>query len=279
MLASGVTDTVVLCLRPFGSTGPYAGHKAHHLTLFHSSGEGSTLPSGLGWELFPDRAPIQLGSEIGYFDAGWNAAVAGIAAWYGALRSGGGEWVDVSLQESMISLNRTRLNRFLNEGVNVGREKSRYGITGQLRCSDGWAAVIGIRDEQWDRLVALPEGAEFRDAGFSTAEARAQETSRLGETLAEWCAARPKAEVARILSGIGAPAGIFAESGGPPGQRTTRPSGVLPPDRGRPRRLRHRAGCALPAVPHARGGGALPGARLLTWVHAAYGRTRNRNDR
>ena len=210
-LASGATDTVVLCLRPFGSTGPYAGHKAHHLTLFHSSGEGSTLPSGLGWELFPDRAPVQLGSEIGYFDAGWNAAVAGLAACYGTLRSGGGEWVDVSLQESMISLNRTRLNRFLNEGVNVGREKSRYGITGQMRCSDGWAAVIGIREEQWDRLVALPEGAEFRDAGFSTAEARAREVARLGEILAAWCAARPKAEVARVLSAIGAPAGIFAD--------------------------------------------------------------------
>jgi crotonobetainyl-CoA:carnitine CoA-transferase CaiB-like acyl-CoA transferase len=209
-LASGVTDTVVLCMRPFGSTGPYAEHKAHHLTLFHSSGEGSTLPSGLGWELFPDRAPVQLGSEIGYFDAGWNAAVAGLAACYGALPSGGGEWVDVSLQESILSLSRTRLNRFLNEGVNVGREKSRYGITGQLRCSDGWAAVIGIREEQWDRLVALPEGAEFRDAGFGTVEARAEDTPGLGEILAAWCSARPKAEVARVLSGIGAPAGIFA---------------------------------------------------------------------
>ncbi len=209
-LARGATGTVVLCMRPFGSTGPYAEHGAHHLTLFHSAGEGSTLPSGLGWELFPDRAPVQLGSEIGYFDAGWNAAVAGLAACYGALRSGGGEWVDLSSQESILSLSRTRLNRFLNEGVNVGRERSRYGITGQLRCSDGWVAVIGIREEQWDRLVALPEGAEFRDAGFSSAEARTHDTTRLGEILAAWCAARPKAEVARVLSGTGAPAGIFA---------------------------------------------------------------------
>ena len=59
------------------------------------------------------------------------------------------------------------MNRFLNEAVNVGREKSRYGITGMMRCQDGWADVIGIREDQWDRLVALPEGAEFRHAGFA----------------------------------------------------------------------------------------------------------------
>jgi crotonobetainyl-CoA:carnitine CoA-transferase CaiB-like acyl-CoA transferase len=210
-LATGASHLVTVCIRPFGSTGPYAGHRGHHLTLFHASGEGSTMPSGLGWELFPDRAPIQLGSEIGYFDAGWNAAVAGLAACYDALRSGRSEWVDVSIQESLLTVNRTRMNRFLNEGVNVGREKSRYGITGMMRCQDGWADIIGIREEQWDRLLDRPEGAEFREAGFDSSEARAKNNAGLGDVLARWCAARPKHEVARVMSGIGAPAGIYAD--------------------------------------------------------------------
>jgi crotonobetainyl-CoA:carnitine CoA-transferase CaiB-like acyl-CoA transferase len=210
-LASGASHLVVVCIRPFGSTGPYVDHPAHHLTLFHASGEGSTIPSGLGWELFPDRPPVQLGSEIGYFDAGWNAAVAGIAACYDTLRSGRSEWVDVSIQESLLTLNRTRMSRFLNEGVNVGREKSRYGITGMMRCQDGWADIIGIREEQWDRLLALPEGAEFREAGFESSQARVEDNPGLGDVLSRWCAARPKAEVARVMSGIGAPAGIYAD--------------------------------------------------------------------
>jgi crotonobetainyl-CoA:carnitine CoA-transferase CaiB-like acyl-CoA transferase len=210
-LAKGASHLVTVCIRPFGSTGPYADRRAHHLTLFHASGESSTMPSGLGWELFPDRPPIQLGSEIGYFDAGWNAAVAGIAACYDTLRSGQSEWVDVSIQESLLTVNRTRMNRFLNEGVNVGREKSRYGITGMMHCQDGWADIIGIREEQWDRLLALPEGAEFREAGFDSSEARAKDNAGLGDVLARWCAARPKTEVARVMSGIGAPAGIYAD--------------------------------------------------------------------
>jgi crotonobetainyl-CoA:carnitine CoA-transferase CaiB-like acyl-CoA transferase len=209
-LVEAAPQTVLVGIRPFGATGPHADRRAHHLTLVHGSGEGSTNPGGLGLELFPERPPVQLGSEIGYFDAGWNAAVVGLAAYFDLLRSGRAERIDVSIQESLLSVNRTRMNRFLNEAVIVGREKSRYGITGMMRCQDGWTDVIGMREDQWDRLVALPEGAAFRDAGFTTAEARGQDNDGLGKTLAEWCAARPKEVVARILAAVGAPAGIYA---------------------------------------------------------------------
>ncbi len=202
---------IVVVIRPYGATGPKTADRAHHLTVLHGSGEGSTLPSGRSFEQFPDRPPVQLGSEIGYFDAGWNGAIAVLAAWYDLRRSGTAERVDVSVQESVLTLNRTRMNRYHNEGVNHGREGNRYGITGMLRCVDGWAQVVGLRDEHWDRLVALPEGADFRNAGFVTSEARTADGATLGTVLAAWCAARPKAEVVRILSGIGAPAGAFAE--------------------------------------------------------------------
>jgi crotonobetainyl-CoA:carnitine CoA-transferase CaiB-like acyl-CoA transferase len=80
-----------------------------------------------------------------------------------------------------------------------------------LECADGWAQVVGVRDDQWDLLLGSPDGADLRDERFATAEARAEHMAELGEALAAWCAARPKADVARIMSGIGAPAGIFAD--------------------------------------------------------------------
>ncbi|WP_248824885.1 CaiB/BaiF CoA-transferase family protein [Frankia umida] len=224
-LAARIPDTAVVSVRPFGATGPSSGHQAHHLTLFHASGEGSTLPSGLGWQRFPDRAPIQLGSELGYFDAGWNAAIAALAACWDASRrpaartAAGGrarervsaQRVDVSVQESLLTLNRTRLNRFLNDGILVGRERSRYPVGGMQRCQDGWIQAVGLRDEHWDRLLATPQGAEFRAAGFDTAQARAADVAGLQKALTAWCEARPKHEAARLLAAVGAPAGIFAE--------------------------------------------------------------------
>ncbi len=110
-----------------------------------------------------------------------------------------------------MTLSRTRLNRYLNEGVCVGREKRRYGVTGMLACRDGWIQLVGMRDEHWDALAASEEGALFGERGLGPAASRADRTDELGRTLAEWCASRPKKRAASVLSTLGAPVGIFAD--------------------------------------------------------------------
>ena len=210
-MTSGLATQPVVFVRPFGLTGPYAAHRAHHLTVFDASGESSTLPSGLGFELFPERAPLALGSEIGFFDAGWNAALVGLSLLYDPYNRDDPLRADVSVHESEMTLSRTRINRFLNDGVCVGRERRRYGITGMLACRDGWIQLVGMRDEHWDRLLDLDDGAAFRQASFDTAASRADRTEELGALLARWCSERPKLEAAAVLSGVGAPVGIFAD--------------------------------------------------------------------
>ena len=206
-LGSAHPGLVVVGVRPFGASGPDASRPAHHLTVFHSGGEGSLLPSGLGWQLFPDRAPIQLGSEIAWFDAGWNAAVAALAASFELLRAGTAQRVDVSAQESQLTLNRTRLSRFNNDGVTMGREPSRYAGTGMLATVDGWIQLVGMRDEHWERLLARPDGESLRDERFTTAQGRAEHGAELTEALHAWCRSHEKAEVVRILAEVGAPVG------------------------------------------------------------------------
>jgi crotonobetainyl-CoA:carnitine CoA-transferase CaiB-like acyl-CoA transferase len=206
--AAAVPRPVVL-VTPLGLTGPLS--VGHHLTVFHSAGESSTIPSGLGFELFPDRPPLQLGGDIGFFDAGWNAALVALAVLHDT-RSGAHPLIaDVSMQESELTLSRTRLNRYLNEGVCVGREKRRYGVAGMLACRDGWIQLVGMRDEHWDALAASEEGVLFRERGLGSAVARADRTAELGQTLVEWCASRPKQRAASVLSRLGAPVGIFAD--------------------------------------------------------------------
>ena len=61
----------------------------------------------------------------------------------------------MSVQESQLTLNRTRLSRFTNDGVVLSREGNRYGIAGMLLCQDGYVQVSGMRDEHWERLIAL----------------------------------------------------------------------------------------------------------------------------
>jgi crotonobetainyl-CoA:carnitine CoA-transferase CaiB-like acyl-CoA transferase len=210
-IAAGAVPRPVVSVTPFGLSGPYARSHAHHLTVFHASGESSTVPSGLGFELYPDRPPLQLGSDIGYFDTGWNAALVTLAVLHDTLSGAAPLTAEVSMHESGLTLSRTRLNRYLNEGACVGREKRRYGITGMLACADGWIQLVGMRDEHWDALAASTEGALFQERGLDSSASRSGRTSELGQTLAEWCAARPKAVAASLLSKLGAPVGVFAD--------------------------------------------------------------------
>ena len=69
-LAGADEATIVVAITAFGLTGPYAGYRAHHLVSFHAGGEGSILPSGPGWQQFPERPPIQVGGELAEYDAG-----------------------------------------------------------------------------------------------------------------------------------------------------------------------------------------------------------------
>jgi crotonobetainyl-CoA:carnitine CoA-transferase CaiB-like acyl-CoA transferase len=211
--ATGVLDeaTTVAVVSPFGITGPYAGYRAHHLVSFHAGGEGSILPSGPGWQEFPERAPIQAGGDLAEYDAGWNAAVAVLAAMYDRLRTGRGQGIDVSIQESELTLNRTRLSRFNNDGVVLRREGSRYGFMGMMQCRDGWVQLVGVTPAQWDALAASADAGALADPRIATAAARAEHMELAATALTAWCEQRDKSEIVRILSPLGCPVGAYAK--------------------------------------------------------------------
>jgi crotonobetainyl-CoA:carnitine CoA-transferase CaiB-like acyl-CoA transferase len=202
--------TIVVAITPFGLTGPYALYRAHHLITFHAGGEGSILPSGAGWKLFPQRPPVQIGSDIAEYDAGWNAAIAVLAACYDRLRTGRGQRVDVSAQESELTLNRTRLSRFNNDGITLHREGNRYGFLGMIECRDGWVQLVGLTADQWDVLAASADAGELADPHIATAAARAADMDAAAAALVAWCKARDKAEVVRILTPLGCSVGAYA---------------------------------------------------------------------
>jgi crotonobetainyl-CoA:carnitine CoA-transferase CaiB-like acyl-CoA transferase len=213
--AHGALDaaTTVVVITPFGVTGPYAGYRAHHLVSFHAGGEGSILPSGPGWKQFPERPPIQAGGDLAEYDAGWNAAVAVLAALYDRLRTGRGQRIDVSMQESELTLNRTRLSRFNNDGVVLRREGSRYGFMGMMRCRDGWVQLVGMTPDQWDALAASPDAGALVAPEIATAAARAEHLELAGTALQDWCAQRDKGDVVRVLAGLGCAVGAYANPG------------------------------------------------------------------
>jgi crotonobetainyl-CoA:carnitine CoA-transferase CaiB-like acyl-CoA transferase len=85
---------VVVTITPVGTDGPWAGRPETEFTL--QAAAGST---GLrGW---PDEPPLAAGGRVGEWAAGAYAAVAALAAWREACRSGKGERIDLAILDTI----------------------------------------------------------------------------------------------------------------------------------------------------------------------------------
>src|SRR5690348_4975616 len=92
-VARAGTDTV--CITDFGSTGPWAGRLASHLTLEAESGS-------LGSRGIPELPPVAVGGDLGEWIAGLYAASAAVAGWRTARSGATAEVVEVSVLECML---------------------------------------------------------------------------------------------------------------------------------------------------------------------------------
>src|SRR5574337_578310 len=71
---------ILVCLSPFGLTGPYRDFRAYELNVFHAGGEGYLLPNGLAWEQAPECPPLKPGGCVAEYVAGVSAGIGVLAA-------------------------------------------------------------------------------------------------------------------------------------------------------------------------------------------------------
>ncbi len=196
----------------FGEPGPYAGYRAEALNFIHASGETSVLPGPgfAGGAL--ERPPVQPGSPIAEYDAGWTAASAGLAGLFGAQASGSSVHVEVSKYESSVVLGRIRHVAWI-EGVNLNRHSSRYVVGGTFSCADGYIQMLPSGARHWTAVLEHLGLERFLgDARFDFGVREISETAsgELQEALADALATRAKDTVYHELAQAGVPAGVFS---------------------------------------------------------------------
>jgi crotonobetainyl-CoA:carnitine CoA-transferase CaiB-like acyl-CoA transferase len=139
-------------ITPFGPSGPYAHYRASDLVGMAMGGLMSVCGDG-------DRPPVRIGPPQAYLQAGLQAAVATLLAHHCRLRSGEGQFIDVSMQHAVSwTILPTRqywdLNRLIIERGGTSR-----AFGDQLRriifpCQDGHVAVMGVMNaREWGPMV------------------------------------------------------------------------------------------------------------------------------
>ncbi len=178
-------NLVVTSITPFGQVGPYSGYKAYHLNLYHASGQGYLLPM---WAINLDVPPCQGPGYLGLFDGGMAGATGTLAALFWRDAGGAGQHVDVSIQHAMMTLERSQLRRFTDEGVDPNRTGKGRLLESLVECADGeFAVVILSSQQQWEglwRAMGKPEWGATPP--FDTQKGRADNYAELRVRLNDW---------------------------------------------------------------------------------------------
>jgi CoA:oxalate CoA-transferase len=182
----------------FGRTGPNSSRPA-----FDNTGQAA---GGL-WSMngYADRPPVRVGTIIGDLAASLYAAIGTLAALREAERSGEGQVVDISQQDSVLTLTENAVVRYTTKGEvasPLGNDHPFVRPYGQFPCKDGYVFFGGYTDKFWKitcELFGEPEVA--RDPEMDTMEKRFDKDiaeRRVKPLLERWFSTYTKAELEEL---------------------------------------------------------------------------------
>jgi len=190
---------VYTAISGYGQTGPYRRRPAY---------DNSAQATGGLWSMngFPDRPPARVGTIIGDLSATLYAVIGTLAALRRAEATGHGQMVDVSQQDSVLSLTENAVVSYTVEGKVPGPLGNEHPFVKPYElypCQDGFVFFGGYTDKFWRLSCGLfgePEVAD--DPEIDTMAKRFDPEvyeRRVRPLLHKWFADRTKSELEEIV--------------------------------------------------------------------------------
>jgi crotonobetainyl-CoA:carnitine CoA-transferase CaiB-like acyl-CoA transferase len=142
---------VMTSITPYGQKGPLSGYKAQDINIMAMSGYMQLVGE-------PDQAPLVLGGEQSFYPGSQYAAVGTMAAlYYRDAVSKKGQYVDVSMQEAMISYWQEQTpvpmwQKTKENNTRVGAMDAMVTPCGLYPCKDGWISLCIVTPQEWATL-------------------------------------------------------------------------------------------------------------------------------
>ncbi len=199
-------------IKGFGSHGPYAAYKCFDWVAQAAGGAFSVTGEQSG-------PPMRPGATVADTGTGNHAAIGILAAYIQKLRTGEGQVVEISMQETMVNFMRTQVSyRERFEGGVVPRRGNRsVSPTSLFPCAPGGANdyvfIFPATSKMWDALCLAIDRPDLpADERFATVQARARHGDELDAEIAKWTMERTKFEVMEYLGPLGVPVGAVYDS-------------------------------------------------------------------
>lgn len=195
-LAANHPDLIYCAISGFGQTGPRAGQPAY-APVVHAA-------SGFDHAHFSYQDGVERPAKTGIFVADVLGAVYAFGAvqtaLIGRLRHGTGQFIDVTLMDSMINL---LVFECQEAQFPSGTRRHLYV---PLRAKDGFVIVAPVNQRNFEQMaVATGNPGWISDARFKTSDARSTNWDALMSGVEAWTQTRPARECEDLLMAAGVP--------------------------------------------------------------------------
>jgi formyl-CoA transferase len=146
---------------------------------------------------------------VGDSGSGLHAAIGILAALHKRERTGVGQMVEISMQDSVVNLMRMFLTRTLGHGIDHKRQghQGTRGLPMVFPCAPGGSndyVMIHPRGDGWDLMLAAIDRPELiGDPRFDDEEERVRNSKAATEIITGWTSQRTKWEAMDTLAGAG----------------------------------------------------------------------------
>jgi len=197
---------VMLRISGFGQTGPYRD-KPGFGAIGESMGGLRELTG------YPDRPPVRVGVSIGDSLAALYGVIGALMALrHRDQRGGGGQFIDVALNEAVFGVTESLISEYGMFGhlrARTGAALPGVSPSNTYRCADDrYVVIAGNTDGIFKRLMrAIGRPDLGADPELAHNDGRVRQNAKLDEVIGAWAAGRTLAEALRILEAAEVPSG------------------------------------------------------------------------
>jgi crotonobetainyl-CoA:carnitine CoA-transferase CaiB-like acyl-CoA transferase len=186
-----------------GYLGPFSKRPAYDIVAQAMGGLMNTCGQA-------DGPPTWLGVALGDIVSGMQAAYAIMLALYQRERTGRGQYIDISMYDTIIGLAERSVTAYsLTQHVLERGREPYMAPWGPFQCQDGWIGLIVATEGDWAKFCQAIERPDLVGrAGATSGPERATNMSGwLGDVVNGWFRERTKAEATAKLLAVGLPIG------------------------------------------------------------------------
>lgn len=195
-------DIIMVSISGFGQYGPYSLKTAFDMTVVAMGGFMAVNGP-------PGGMPMKAGPAVSDFLAGLYGALATMAALRHRDKTGEGQYIDVAMMDSVMSI----LETSFAESKVLGKEPERTGNrrpytapSNVFSAKDDYVYIAALFQSHWENLCKAMGKAEIlQDPRFTTGQLRKKNEEAVETVVSEWVKQHTVAEVLDLLEGLAIP--------------------------------------------------------------------------